>query len=85
MRDTAAEAARVARDAILRTDPIDRIRQALAHSEAVRELALARLRERHPDLSTLALVELLLGERLVPDDVRSAAPRSKDSRVAAEP
>lgn len=69
MDDTSAEAARVVRDAIRRTDPIDRMRQALSHSERMRGLALARLRARHPDLSTVALVEMLLGERLMRDDV----------------
>lgn len=74
MHDTSAEAARVARDAIRRTDPIMRMRQALAHSEAMRSLALERLRMRHPDLPTIALVELLLGERLVPDGVGRPRP-----------
>jgi hypothetical protein len=74
MHDTSAEAARVARDAIRRADPIDRMRQALAHSEAMRDLALARLRARRPDLSMVALVELMLGERLVRDDRGTAGP-----------
>ena len=74
MHDTAPEAARIARDALRRTDPVDRMRRALAHSETMRALAhsetmralaLARLRVRHPGLPTVALVELLLGEPLV--------------------
>ena len=66
MHDTAADAALVARDAILRVDPAERLRRALAHSEAMRELALTRLRARHPERGTLELVEMLLGERLIP-------------------
>ena len=71
MHDTAPEAARIARDALRRTDPVDRMRRALAHSETMRALALARLRVRHPGLPTVALVELLLGEPLVRDDGRT--------------
>ena len=68
MRDTTDEAAAVADAAIKRMNPVDRLRQSLAHSEAVRDLAIARLRAKQPDRSTLELVELLLGERLVRDD-----------------
>ena len=66
MLDTAAEAAQAVRDAIRREDPVVRMRRALAHSESMRDLALARLRARYPDRPTLALVELLLGEPLLP-------------------
>lgn len=68
MRDTTKEAAAVADAAIKRMDPVDRLRQALAHSEAIRDVAIARLRAAHPDRSTLQLVELLLGERFVRDE-----------------
>ena len=68
MRDTTKEAAVVADAAIKRMNPVDRLRQSLAHSEAMRDIALARLRAKHPDRSTLQLVELLLGERLVRED-----------------
>jgi hypothetical protein len=67
MRDTSPDAERAVREAIRRTDPIDRMRRDLAHSEMMRDLALSRLRARHPAMSTLALVEMLLGERLVPE------------------
>lgn len=66
MDDTSALAAQAAREAIRRTAPVERMRRALAHSETMRELALSRLRVRHPELSTVALVERLLGERLMP-------------------
>ena len=68
MRDTTNEAAAVADAAIKRMNPVDRLRQSLAHSETMRNLAIARLRAKHPDRSTLELVELLLGERLVGED-----------------
>jgi hypothetical protein len=68
MRDTTNEAAAVADAAIKRMNPVDRLRQSLAYSETMRNLAIARLRAKHPDLCTLELVELLLGERLVGDD-----------------
>ena len=62
MHDTSPDAARVVREAIRRRDPIERMREALAHSETMRALALSRLRARHPDLSAPALVELLRGK-----------------------
>lgn len=68
MHDTTREAASVVRAAIRRTDPAVRLREALAHSEAMRDLALSRLRAKHPHRSTLELVELLLGEPLIRDD-----------------
>jgi hypothetical protein len=70
MHDTSEAAADVVRAAIRRTAPGERVRQMLAHSETMRALALARLRERHPDRSTLELVELLLGEQLLPPVAR---------------
>jgi hypothetical protein len=39
---------------------------AMSHSEAMRTLALARLRTAFPERSTLELVEVLLGRRLIP-------------------
>lgn len=46
--------------------PVERLAQALEWSEFVRGLALTRLRQLHPGRSDLELVELMLGERLVP-------------------
>lgn len=65
MDDTTAQAAAAARAGIRQTAPAVRMRQALAHSEAMRELALSRLRARYPERTTLALVEMLLGQRLI--------------------
>jgi len=76
MRDTTSEAEAIVRAAILRTDPIDRLRQALVLSETMRDLALARLRALHPDRSVVELVELLLGERLIPAPRAVPAQRS---------
>jgi hypothetical protein len=64
MRDTSAEADRVVRDAVRRMNPIERMRQALALSESLRQLSLARLRAKYPERSTVELVELLLGQPL---------------------
>jgi hypothetical protein len=64
MRDTSAEADRVIRDAVRRMNPIERMRQALALSESLRQLSLARLRAKYPERSTVELVELLLGQPL---------------------
>ena len=70
MRDTSADAALVVCDAIRRTAPTERMRQALAHSEAMRALSLAGLRARHPERTTLELVEMLLGTRLITEERR---------------
>ena len=67
MTDTTAEAAAIARSAIQRVPPCQRIRDALAHSDAMRELALSRLRLTHPGRSTLELAELLRGRPLITD------------------
>ena len=64
MHDTRNDAAAAVRAAIRQLAPIDRLREALVHSERMRELSVARLRARYPERSTLELVELLLGERL---------------------
>ena len=66
--DTTTEAAAVVRAAIKRTEPVVRLRQALAHSETMRDIALARLRNKYPNRSTLELVETLLGTRLIRDE-----------------
>ena len=66
MTDTRSEAVAVVRDAILKTAPAERMRRALELSEQVRSLSLAGLRLRHPNCSTLQLVELLSGETLIP-------------------
>ena len=66
MRDTSPAAERARLEAIRRLDPVQRVRQALAFSESMRQLALARLRERYPEKTQLELVELMLGEPLLP-------------------
>lgn len=66
MHDTSPDAEVIHKDAILRIPPAERIRQVLAHSDAMRELMLAPLRRKHPEMSTLELVELLLGRQLMP-------------------
>ena len=72
MDDTRTEAAAIVRAVIKNTDPVVRLRRALAHSEAMRDLAVARLRAKYPNRSTLELVEYLLGTRLTRDDPRQA-------------
>jgi len=72
MEDTTEQAAAVVRDGIRRTDPVVRMRDALAHSDTMRALALAQLRARYPDRSTLALVEMLLDQNLIPPALQSA-------------
>ena len=74
MTDTTAEAAALVREAILRTSPPERMRRSLEMSEQLRALSLSSLRRRHPHLSTLQLVELLLGETLI-SSVNRDAPR----------
>ncbi len=66
MNDTMPGAAAIVRAAILRAAPAERMREALLLSERMRALSLASLRTRHPDFTTLQLVELLLGEPLIP-------------------
>jgi hypothetical protein len=72
MRDTTPEAQEAVRIATVRTAPVQRLRDALAFSETMRELSLARLRARHPDRSTLELVEILLNQQLVPPNLRAS-------------
>jgi hypothetical protein len=67
MRDTTPAAEQAQREAILQLEPIQRLRQALALSESVRALALARLRVLHPDRTDFELVELLIGAPLIPE------------------
>ncbi|MCC6245408.1 MAG: hypothetical protein IT353_21380 [Gemmatimonadaceae bacterium] len=76
MNDTRPEATAVVREAIRRISPAERMRQALELSEQLRTLSLTTLRRRHPDLSTLQLVELMTGETRVP----TTAPRRADER-----
>jgi hypothetical protein len=71
MQDTSAEAADAVRAAIRGIAPAERVRQALAFSETTREIALSNLRARHPHLTTLELVELMLGEVLIPRDPKA--------------
>lgn len=46
--------------------PVERLAQALEWSEFVRGLALTRLRKLYPQRTDLELVELMLGECLMP-------------------
>jgi hypothetical protein len=80
MNDTRPEAAAVVREAIRRTPPVERMRQVLELSEQIRTLSLETLRRRHPNLSTLQLVELLSGETLLPTDARERFTRRDDAR-----
>ena len=66
VNDTRPEAAAVVREATANTSPAERIRQVLELSEQVRALSLISLRARFPEQSTLQLVELLVGETLIP-------------------
>jgi len=75
MHDTSPEAAAVARAAVRRRPPVQRMRDALELSEALRALALSRLRSLHPDDSPIALVERLTGESLLPA-ARTGPPRA---------
>lgn len=74
MRDTTPAAEDVRSDAIRRIDPAERLRQAFALSEFVRDLALTRLRGLHPHRTDLELVELMLGRPLVPPASRPLRP-----------
>jgi len=56
------------------------MRQVLELSEQMRTLSLTTLRRRHPNLSTLQLVELLSGETLVPNAARERFTRRDDAR-----
>jgi hypothetical protein len=68
MSDSSVQSNAVARAAIRRIDPVERLRRALVHSEQMRDIALAQLRKRYPTYSTLQLVELMLGQQLIPRD-----------------
>jgi len=65
VRDTPSETLQTQVAAIRRVSPVDRLRDAFELSEAMRELALAGLRTRHPGCSDRELVERLLGHALV--------------------
>ena len=67
MIDTTADAAAIVLAAKQRIAPIQRMRDALTHSETMRELALSRLRLIHPGRTTLELVELLREEATLTD------------------
>lgn len=66
MRDTTLEADAVVRAAVRRRSPVERMRDALALSDALRAVSLARLRREHPTDSPVALVERLTGDSLRP-------------------
>jgi hypothetical protein len=74
MRDITAAAEQVYLEAIRRQEPTQRLRQALAFSEWARRLALASLAERFPERTQLELVEILLGNALVPVAARPPRP-----------
>lgn len=65
---SAAEQVRVA--AIRGMSPVARLHQVFELSESVRRVALSTLRLRHPDYTDVELVELFLGERLLPSATR---------------
>lgn len=62
--DTAPEAEALRIAAVRRRAPADRLRQAMAWSESLRSVALARLRRRHAGRSEVELVALLSGGSL---------------------
>ena len=64
MRDTSPLADQVRLAAIRRLDPVERLRQAFELSEAMRELALTRLRAEHPGCPERELVERWMGHTL---------------------
>jgi len=66
MRDTTREAEAVVRAAVRRRSPVERMRDALALSDALRAVSLARLRREYPADSPVALVERLTGDSLQP-------------------
>lgn len=70
MGDTTLAAEEVRLAAVRRLEPAERLRQAFELSEAVRRLALAGLRERHPERTDVELIEMLVGSRLVPTVTR---------------
>ena len=70
MRDTTVAAEQVRLAAIRAMPPAQRLRQAIELSERARAIALAAMRERHPGRSDLELVELLLGQQLIPAAAR---------------
>ena len=59
MGDTSPDAESVRIAAVRRVTPIDRLRQALDLSDVMRRLAIARLRQTHPDHSDRQLASLL--------------------------
>jgi hypothetical protein len=64
MHDTPSEAAAIARAAVRRRAPAQRMLDALELSEALRSLAASRMRHLHPHYTPIALVERLTGESL---------------------
>lgn len=70
MRDTSPGAESIVLEARRRMSPAERMQQALDWSESARTLALDRLRANAPEKSTLELVEILLGEELIPSSRR---------------
>jgi hypothetical protein len=73
MHDTSPAAEQVRLAAIRRVAPIERLRLAFELSEAMRNLALIRLRAAHPGQSERELAGRLLGGALVPGHSESRA------------
>lgn len=71
--DTSREALEVQLACLRQMSPRDRIRQTLAMSQRVRNMALDAIRRRHPDLDEaeigLLFIELTYGKSLA-DDIR---------------
>jgi hypothetical protein len=74
MDDTTLAAEEVRLAAVRRLEPAERFRQAFEWSEAVRRLALAGLRARHPERTNVELIEMLVGSGLVPTVTRQTRP-----------
>jgi hypothetical protein len=64
MHDTSSEAAAIARAAVRHRAPPQRMLDALEFSEALRSLAVSRMRHLPPNDTPIALVERLTGESL---------------------
>ena len=66
MRDTSDESERMRIAAIRALSPGERVRNVLDWSDAVRAMAVSRVRRQNPDWSELEAVEHLLGAPLIP-------------------
>lgn len=66
MRDTSDSMLALQLAAIRRSSAAERLTHVFQLSELTRQLALSQLRIRYPDRTTVELVELMLGQRLIP-------------------